>query len=114
MVFQSEGKSRLFVNKYKEIIVPKVYHQQFGFDFNTTLSHVVKPTTIRIILTLALTNRWEIHQTDINNAFLNDSFQEEVFMTQPTSFEQQDPTIVCMFNKAMYGLKQTPRALYEN
>lgn len=35
-------------------------HQQFGFDFNDTFSPIVKPTIIKVILTLALTYKWDL------------------------------------------------------
>jgi hypothetical protein len=44
------------VNKYKARLVAKGFHQQHGFDFHETFSPVIKPVTIRLILTLALTN----------------------------------------------------------
>lgn len=48
------------VNKYKVRLVAKYFHQQQGFDFNETFSPVVKPTTIRVIISLALTYKWDI------------------------------------------------------
>lgn len=48
------------VNKYKAHLVAKGYHQQHGLDFIETFSPVVKPVTIRIILTLALTHGWPL------------------------------------------------------
>lgn len=93
------------VNKYKARLVAKGFHQQQGFDYNETFSPVIKPPTIRIILTLALTHKWEIQQIDINNAFLNGTLLEEVYMTQPPGFEHHDKTLVCKLNKALYGLK---------
>ena len=59
------------VEKYKTRLVVKGFHQQVGFDFNETFSPVVKPTTIRIVLTIALSRGWSVRQLDINNAFLN-------------------------------------------
>lgn len=41
---------------------------------------MVKQVTIRIILTFALSKGWNLHQLDINNTFLNDTLQEEVYM----------------------------------
>jgi histone deacetylase 1/2 len=101
------------VNKYKARLVAKGFLQTPGFDFTETFSPVIKPVTIRIILTLAVTFHWTVQQIDINNAFLNGLLQEEVYMTQPSGFESSDKTLVCKLHKALYGLKQAPRAWYE-
>ena len=70
---------------------------------------MVKPVTICVILTLALSQGWELFQFDVNNAFLNGLLEGYVFMTQPPSFEVADKSLVCKLNKALYGLKQAPR-----
>ncbi|KAH9764049.1 retrovirus-related pol polyprotein from transposon RE1 [Citrus sinensis] len=102
------------VSKYKARLVAKGFHQTYGVDFFETFSLVVKPCTIRIILSLAVMNHWTIRQLDANNAFLNDVLTEEVFMHQPEGFiDSQHPTYVCKLNKALYGLKQAPRAWYD-
>jgi histone deacetylase 1/2 len=42
------------VNKYKVRLVAKGFHQRPGFDFTETFSPVIKPITIRTVLTLAV------------------------------------------------------------
>lgn len=99
------------ISKHKARLVAKGFHQQEGFDFFETFSPVVKPTTVRVVLTLALSQNWFIKQIDINNAFLNGDLSEEVYMTQPPSFVQGDGSLVCKLNKALYGLKQVPQSM---
>ena len=70
-VFKVKENSNGTINKYKVRLVAKGFHQVAGFDFNETFSPVVKPTTIRVVLTIALANNWVVRQLDINNAFLN-------------------------------------------
>ncbi|RVW15239.1 Retrovirus-related Pol polyprotein from transposon RE1 [Vitis vinifera] len=102
------------INKYKACLVAKGFHQIVGFDFNETFSPVVKPTTIRIVLTIALNLQWKVRQLDVNNAFLNGDLHEDIFMHQPQGFiDPINPNYVCKLNKSLYGLKQAPRAWFE-
>lgn len=101
------------INKYKARLVAKNFHQQLGLDYHETFYLIVKPTIIRIILTLALTNRWEVQQVDINNTFLNGELHEEVYIQPPPGFLDTCATLVFQLNKAIYGLKQAPHAWYE-
>lgn len=96
------------IAKYKARLVAKGFHQSEGFEFHETFSPIVKPTTIHVILTLAITHRWNIQQIDINNVFLNGG----VYMQQPPSFDKDNPQIFRKLNKTLYGLKQAPRVWY--
>ena len=102
------------VYKYKVGLVPKGFHQVASFDYNETFSPLAKPTTIKVILTIALSKSWSIKQLDANNAFLYGILKEEVFMVQPPGFEDPaSPQLVCKLHKVLYGLKQAPRAWFE-
>lgn len=91
-------------------LVAKGFHQQESFDFHETFALVVKPATVRVILTIVVARKWHIHQAGFNNAFLNGNLNESVYMVQPEGFTFGDKSLVCKLNKALYGLKQPPRA----
>ena len=67
--------------------------------------------TIRLIIGLAASRGWEIHHLDVKTAFLHGDLKEEVYVTQPQGFfvkGQEDK--VYKLKKALYGLRQAPRA----
>ncbi|KAH9769757.1 retrovirus-related pol polyprotein from transposon RE2 [Citrus sinensis] len=102
------------VAKYKARLVAKGFQQVAGVNYFETFSPVVKSTTVRVILSLAVMNQWRIRQVDVNNAFLNGELTEEVFMSQPDGFiDAQRSDFVCKLHKSLYGLKQAPRAWYD-
>ncbi|RVW71213.1 Retrovirus-related Pol polyprotein from transposon RE2 [Vitis vinifera] len=101
------------LHRYKARLVAKGFHQHPGIDYSETFSLVIKPTTVRLVLNLAVSQGWSLRQLDVNNAFLQGTLTEDVFMSQPPSFIDRDhPHHVCKLRKAIYGLKQAPRAWY--
>nr|GEU32647.1 ribonuclease H-like domain-containing protein [Tanacetum cinerariifolium] len=74
------------LNHYKACLVANGSSYQLGVDFDETFSPVVKPTTIRTVLSLAVSRKWSIHQLDVKNAFLNGDLSETVYMHQPPGF----------------------------
>lgn len=69
--------------------------------------------TIRMILALAAQQRWKVYQLDVKSAFLNGVLQEEIYVEQPEGFVtpgQEEK--VYLLRKALYGLRQAPRAWY--
>lgn len=113
-VFKIKKNSDSSVSRYKAWLVAKGCHQRAGIDFSKTFSPVVKPTTIPIVLTVALAKGWPDRQLDINHAFRNEILKENIYKAQPPGFQEPDTSsLVCKLNKAIYGLKQVPRAWFD-
>jgi len=68
--------------------------------------HLAQASNIHVIISIAISNKWQIHQLDINNSFLYGDLAEDAFMQQPPDFTSTNITLVCKLRKAIYGLKQ--------
>ncbi|GJY96179.1 ribonuclease H-like domain-containing protein [Tanacetum coccineum] len=102
------------LSRYKARLVANGSNQQHGVDFDETFSPVVKPATIRTVLSLAVSRQWPIHQLDVKNAFLNGDLSETMYMHQPPGFvDSRYPNHVCLLQRSLYGLKQAPRAWFQ-
>jgi hypothetical protein len=101
------------LERYKTRWVLRGFTQRLEIDFSETFSPVVKPATVRTVLSITLSRHWPIHQLDVKNAFLYGTLSETVYCVQPAGFE--DPSLpghVCRLNRSLYELKQAPRAWY--
>jgi hypothetical protein len=82
-------------------------------DYDETFNPVVKFATVRVVLCLALSQNWAIHQLDVKNAFLHGTLTKTVYCSQPTGFvDAANPDLVCRLNRSLYNLKQASRAWY--
>jgi hypothetical protein len=68
-------------------------------------------TTVRSIIAMEVTKGWSLHQMDVKNVFLHGDLHEKVYMEQPPGYvDQTHPNLVYRLKKALYDLKQAPKA----
>ena len=92
-------------------LVTKGYSQRAGIDYDEVFAPVPLLETVRLIISLAAQNSWRIHQMDVKSTFLNGDLEDEVYIEQPKSYTVKgEEDKVLRLKKAIYGLKQTPRA----
>nr|GEY30450.1 hypothetical protein [Tanacetum cinerariifolium] len=103
-IFKNKKDESSLVIRNKARLVAVGYSQQKGIDYDETFAPVARIKAIRFFLAYAA-------HKDFITAFLNGIFKEEVYVGQPLGFvSKQYPDYVYAFDKALYDLKQAPRA----
>jgi hypothetical protein len=113
-VFRNKQDEHGVVTMNKARLVAKGYSQVEGLDFGETYAPVARLESIHILLAYATYHGFKLYQMDVKSAFLNGPIKEEVYVEQPPGFEDSEYTNhVYKLSKALYELKQAPRAWYE-
>lgn len=100
--------------RYKARLVAKGFTQTYGIDYKETYSPVVRYSTIRTLLALAVNFDMDVEHMDVKTAFLNGDLKETVYMEQPNGLKiKGKENYVFKLNKAIYGLKQASKAWYD-
>ncbi|GJT30315.1 retrovirus-related pol polyprotein from transposon TNT 1-94 [Tanacetum coccineum] len=110
-----QGKKDEFseVLKNKARLVAQGFKQE-GINFEESFTPVARIEAIRIFVENAANKNMTIYQMNVKTTFLNGKLKEDVYVSQPEGFVDQDnPSHVYKLKKALYGLKQAPRAWYD-
>ncbi|KAK2965626.1 hypothetical protein RJ640_001813 [Escallonia rubra] len=84
-----------------------------GLIYEKTFALVAEMTTVRLLLSLAASQKWQLLQIDVNNAFLHGKFSETVHTLPPPGLDNVPSSFVYRLRRSLYRLKQAPRAWFE-
>ncbi|GJS12067.1 retrovirus-related pol polyprotein from transposon TNT 1-94 [Tanacetum coccineum] len=103
-----------WVLKNKAKLVAQGFRQKEGINFKESFKPVARIEAIRIFIANVAHKNMTIFQMDVKTTFLNGELKEDVYVSQPEGFFDQDnPSHVYKLKKALYGLKQAPHAWYD-
>jgi hypothetical protein len=94
------------IEKLKARVVVGGDHQTKGVDYHETYAPVSWMSSLRVLITVAAHENFEVRQIDVDSAFLNGFIDTEIYMKQPTDYiDKRVPDHVCLLLKSLYGLK---------
>ena len=100
------------VVRHKARLVAQGFTQIEGIYYVDTFAPVATTSSVRAVLALAAPEDLELHNMDVDTAFLQSPLDEVVYLRQPSGYEQFDPggrRLVWRLHKSLYGLKQSSR-----
>jgi len=110
-VYKLKKDERGTVTKYKARLMARGFVQQEGINFDDAFAPVARMESVQVLLALAAQEGWRVHHMDVKSAFLNGDLKEEVYVKQPPGFTVAGKEkMVYRLRKALYGLRQAPRA----
>ncbi|GJS30587.1 putative ribonuclease H-like domain-containing protein [Tanacetum coccineum] len=113
-VYRNKKDERGIMIRNKARLVAQGYTQEEGIDYDEVFAPVARIEAIRLFLAYASFKDFVVYQMDVKSAFLYGKIEEEVYVCQPSGFEDPEfPDRVYKVKKALYGLHQAPRAWYE-
>lgn len=99
-------KRKINENGNKARLVAQGFSHNFGSDYDEVFAPVVKPSTLRAVLTLAGHLQMIVMHYDVQSAYLNGDLTHEVYMKQPKGYASSNEQQVYKLMKNVYGLKQ--------
>ncbi|GJX88315.1 uncharacterized mitochondrial protein-like protein [Tanacetum coccineum] len=111
MGYKNKKDERGIVIKNKARLVAQGYTQEEGIDYDEVFTPIARIEAIRLFLAYASFKDFVVYQMDVKSAFLYGKIEEDVYVCQPSGFEDPDfPDRVYKVEKALYGLNHTSRA----
>nr|GEX41328.1 retrovirus-related Pol polyprotein from transposon TNT 1-94 [Tanacetum cinerariifolium] len=111
---RNKKDKRGIVIKNKARLVARGYTQEEGIYYDEVFAPIERIKAIRLFLAYASFMGFMVYQVDVKSAFLYGKIKEEVYVCQPSGFEDPGhPDKVYKVVKALYGLHQALRAWYK-
>ena len=80
-------------------------------DYVETFALVAKMDSMRLVLAIVASKRWEGHHMDVKSDFFHGDLHQDIYMDHPEGFIH-DNSLVFRLKKSLYGLKQAPKSWY--
>ena len=115
-VYKVKTKADRSLEKNKARYLAEGFKQIEGPDYSETFAPTSKTECFRVILSLAAKKNFTLRQMYVKSACLHPQIKEEIYLEQPTLFEDTHSSgdkLVCKFNKSIYGLKPAAKNWYE-
>ena len=105
------------ISKYKARMVMDGSRAQIGIDVFDTYAPVIDYSTVRLLISLAFGNKWEMFHWDISVAFTNAKAEEETYVRFPKSFPSDlfpgyKEGTIARLKRNLYGSKSAPKLWY--
>ncbi|MCO5582553.1 hypothetical protein L7F22_036450 [Adiantum nelumboides] len=102
------------IASYKARLVARGFSQTPGLDFTETFSPILRMSSFRLLLAMAVILNLELRHLDVQTAFLHGTLPEKIYMQQPPLFVSLvNPEYVCRLHRSLYGLKQSARLWFQ-
>nr|GEW04994.1 hypothetical protein [Tanacetum cinerariifolium] len=113
-IWKNKREEENIVIRNKSRLVGKGYAQKEGIDFEESFALVDQLEAVWLFIAYAAHKSFRVYQMDVKTTFLYDPLKEEVYVNKPDGFvDPYHPDYVYRLKKALYRLKQAPRAWYD-
>ena len=102
-MYRIKHENTSFPPRYKARLVVRGYIQKEEINYDEIFSHVVKMSSIRIVLGIIVSLDLEVEKMNVKTAFLRGDLEEEIYMVQTKCFEKKGKeNLVYRLKKNLY------------
>ena len=113
-VFRNKLDENGEVKRNKARLVCKGYAQEEGIEYGETFAPIARMEGVRILIVYIAHKGFKVYYMDVKSTFLNGILEEEIYVENTEGFlDNNNKSMTFRLHKALYGLKEAPRAWYE-